>query len=500
MMHLLELPNELLTFIIQDTLPEGFESFLLTCKAVLVIGESFISRYNQLRKTYQHFKYLPPPYRWVETPGTFVSSIQLLREIIHEPIIARYIQNADFKYEQILDNCDPKLVEILCEDSDINAGLSRLLNESPYLRAAGENPAKWLDAILSGQGLRYATTFLLTLLPNVRKLATPANWKHLEAGSSPESPETPNIWRVLDVIVKRANDDVTGSASLAKLKSLNPMCIKGYDNRHEMQNVTPFLAIESIREFNGASLIAVDDGHTGYPFDPRYESFGTRLEHIELMGCLFDVKEFTKFIINMSRLRTFKFSYETKWHGCGYDCNAGAIIAALMAATGKTLEVLSLFELACDGTIFTGVTDMTGFKNLKELELDTTWLSGPPYHQFIGVDGYKIGSIGSEVPRLADLLPPSIMRLKVMSPGHDQAMASQQSLFADFASDRATRLPNLTSVRICPYYFGNAYSWSCPEALTSLQHSGDVQLLPTSTHWQSDYEDAFFKRFGLETR
>ena len=154
----------------QDTLPEGFESFLLTCKAVFTIGKGYIPRHNKLKRTWQHFGYK----HHLESYHHLVSAIELLHVIVQEPRIARYIQDADFKYEQAVDNCKPTLIEKLQTDEKTNAGRLRLLEESPYLRAAKQDPTEWLNAILGKEGRKYATAFLFTLLPNVRELATPA--------------------------------------------------------------------------------------------------------------------------------------------------------------------------------------------------------------------------------------------------------------------------------------------------------------------------------------
>ena len=275
------------------------------------------------------------------------------------------------------------------------------------------------------------------------------------------------------------------------------MASQGYKHQYEMQNATPFLAIKSVREFYGASLIAVGDGYTGYAFESRYESFGANLQHIVLVASFFDAKEFAKFIKPMSRLKTFRFSYEMKWHACGYDCDAGAIVAALTAATGQTLEILSLQTLDCSVEIFTGVnvTDMTGFKKLKELELDTAWLEWPPYIQFVRVDDYDIGPGPPQVPRLDDWLPPSNEKLQILAITSEESLYSVRSLFISFLTDQGTRLPNLTSVLLGLYE--TDVSWSCPVDIAALQHSGKMDIVTCWEDWYTEYEGAFVERFGL---
>ena len=85
-MPLLSLPNELLTLIVRDTLPESFESFMLTGKAIHVLGKSFISKHNEMKHKYGRFEY----------ELTESSSIKLLHDIIHEPLMVRYFRYVDF--------------------------------------------------------------------------------------------------------------------------------------------------------------------------------------------------------------------------------------------------------------------------------------------------------------------------------------------------------------------------------------------------------------------
>ena len=426
----------------------------------------------------------------MESPRKLVSAIQLLHEIVQEPVIARFIQGADFKHERSIGNCEPELVEMfekLRTDTESNAGLLRLLKESSYLRAAGQDPAVWLDMILNdeGEGHKYATTLLLTLLPNVGELAYPAPWNYLD----------PELWSVLHVIVKRANDSANGTASLAKLRTLKPMDHTNCDYCYPMRNVTLFLAIHSIRKFYGAGLVAISDEYSNFDIEPCYERFGINLVHIELAACFFDSQGLARFFNHMFRLKTFKFSYTTKWYGRGCNCNAGASVAALIAGTGQTLENLALYNIHHRGSISTGVTNMTGFEKLKNLELDITWLHGPPYDQFVGIDDVDIKPGEPVVPCLVDLLPSSIEKLQILAGTSVGSMNCLHRLFTDFVSDKCTRLPNLSSVKI--RLSRNMSVQSFPEVVSSACDSGDVQVVIQDKHWQREYEDGFLERFGV---
>ena len=217
-----------------------------------------------------------------------------------------------------------------------------------------------------------------------------------------------------------------------------------------MQTMAPLLAINSMREFYGGSLIAVNDNYTGKDFDPRYATLGPNLEVIELAGCCMTPRECAKFTKGMRRLKSFKLAYEVKWHGCGYEWSAGQFVAALMASVGGTLERLSLSIYTWVDDLITAVTDLRGFKKLKELELDTQVLVGPPYTSDVGFDEdlREVTGVPPKVPRLLDLLPPSLEKLDLLTDTSESSTQCLQALFTDFVAEKDTILPHLKHVTI----------------------------------------------------
>ena len=95
-MALLGLPDELLAPIVSYAIPEGFEGLCLACRRLHTICEPLIKQHNVLRSHFRNFNY----YGKVADPSfTIRTSFELIARIAEEPVVARYIQHADFKMD-----------------------------------------------------------------------------------------------------------------------------------------------------------------------------------------------------------------------------------------------------------------------------------------------------------------------------------------------------------------------------------------------------------------
>jgi len=104
-MALARLPNEVIEQIITHVIPEGFESVALTYRKLYTLCISFIKRYNTLRSQFQHFTYYPK----ISDPSfTIRSSFDLIARIAVEPVVARYIVDADFKIDSFFKRGRPE--------------------------------------------------------------------------------------------------------------------------------------------------------------------------------------------------------------------------------------------------------------------------------------------------------------------------------------------------------------------------------------------------------
>ena len=185
-MSLTSLPPELLELIIIQTLPEGFESFALSCKSIFNLCSPFITQHNLLRKDFTKFKYS-------NESGTswhdIWTAFDLLARIAAEPIIARYIRHAELKMDSAcIDKREPPDLRDDVEDIHCGGTVAKLLAESPYFPLAGLNWeeywARMREELLAPEEYNYsqhAAAFLLTLLPNVEYIKLPYRWLPMDS-------------------------------------------------------------------------------------------------------------------------------------------------------------------------------------------------------------------------------------------------------------------------------------------------------------------------------
>lgn len=96
-MALLDLAPEILDEIIGCCMPEGFESFALSCKGLYVYCKPRIPLYKRLSRLWKHLANEFPMQR---------DYFRILLEIAKEPLVARYIQHLD-----LLHRLDPTSLE-----------------------------------------------------------------------------------------------------------------------------------------------------------------------------------------------------------------------------------------------------------------------------------------------------------------------------------------------------------------------------------------------------
>jgi hypothetical protein len=90
------LPDKLLTLIVSHAIPEGFESLCLACHRLHTFCKPLTKRHNVLRSQFRNFDYYE---KVADRSFTIRTSFELIARISEEPVVARYIQHADFKMD-----------------------------------------------------------------------------------------------------------------------------------------------------------------------------------------------------------------------------------------------------------------------------------------------------------------------------------------------------------------------------------------------------------------
>ena len=94
--------------VVIHSLPEGFESLVLSCKRIYGLCTPFLEHHNTLRWHFQNFHYCKTnkPFKLNQELLTFrdtiSSAFNLIARITIEPVVAHYIQEADFGYDSRL--------------------------------------------------------------------------------------------------------------------------------------------------------------------------------------------------------------------------------------------------------------------------------------------------------------------------------------------------------------------------------------------------------------
>ncbi|KAE8313101.1 hypothetical protein BDV41DRAFT_269585 [Aspergillus transmontanensis] len=465
MPSLLGLPLELLEQIVQETIPADFEATALSCKTLFAASTPFLPQYTTRRKRFQNFTFSrkvkkPEGTRefdsgvyWdnvtQETGIQIVTTRGLLEYIARDHSVAQYIQSIDLRGTPNEGEEDEEVMNSL--EVEVPETLRNLVLTSPFIEAVGGNPNDWIG------GIQYsdidADVFLLTLLSQVRKVTLHPRWDGLASRQTRSIIGMRNtlrngrLWPVLKLMTHRANNlEEYPDAPLSKLSVVRPSRDMGYNEKSPLTLFVPLLAINSVSEVSLSSCVFKNDGYTGIAFDPMVKCYSINLRKLTLEACVAGPEELSQLLLRIPNLEIFKFSHETKYHGCGYNWNIGAFLDTVQNICAKTLKELSVTILGPWGNKGATLVDMTRFQKLTVLELDVDMLCGPPYDPSMrDLEWTESESAGSPAwPKLINMLPVSIKRfnlhLHTFSGDHLQCISH---LVEGLSDARVTKLPDL---------------------------------------------------------
>ena len=334
-MGLLDLPGELLDEIITLTLPDGLESFVLSCKTVYVRAGTQIAYHNKLKEQW----------RYASTPSNDRGkALHILYQISRDPFVVEYIDTLSLYNVNSTDGSVSGASEedFRMEDGNMER-IEKLILECQHLQRAGVDVEEWWEKILvedeqmddeeDAEGPLCAIMTLLGQLPNLKTLQLPQRWQDYQpveeaAGNDKE------LMYVFDSLIEYSNGHQNKSVPLQRLRTLLPFMPAGYDARAGLQCVEPFFSLKSLEEVFLTSCLAVnDDTYTGIPFKWRNPSIHSPIRRLELAHCCMDADGISALLAHTPRLEVFRYSHETKWHGCEHDWNPGAFIEEIGRAS-----------------------------------------------------------------------------------------------------------------------------------------------------------------------
>ncbi|KAH6868777.1 hypothetical protein BKA58DRAFT_387575 [Alternaria rosae] len=355
-MALLELADELLALIVDRVIPEGFENLCLSCRKFYTLCKPLLKHHNELRSHFRNFNYFVKdkyPSLTIRTP------FELIARIAEEPVVARYIEYADFKADLRIPV--GRRLWLMEENGYRPETVRNLFASSQYLSGT-----EWQDyfekyerGLEDNRYTQAASAFLLTLLPNVKTVVLPFRWTH--------DKETEKL---LQAIVHHARQPNTTStnASLALVTTLKTGFSFAMRQGLVLNKITPLLALPRIHTFHGpTSTSDIEAREPSSPRQPIPPPVGGTLEIAYLRGCNLDGPTMQHFLRYTPRLKTLVYSHSDKQLSRIWDiCE---LVTTIGAEAGSHLEELSITKHEFSGKIALGTATMRDFPRLHKLEI-----------------------------------------------------------------------------------------------------------------------------------
>jgi hypothetical protein len=448
-MGLLDLPLEVLDEIVSLTLPSGIEGFVLCCRAVNSRALSQLQRHNSLKRQWKYTSH---------TSARRGDTLRMLYEISRDPLAAQYIESLNLWDRRQLIAGD---FNDFRANGEAMEGIKDMVMGSECLDNAGVDADKWWERVMKedevgDESALYTAVSLLSQLPNLKTLQLPHEWHDVRPAEDTEDDDK-RIVSVLDAIVECSNSERSREQALEKLETILPFMSEGYEERVGLQCVQSFMQLKSIRKLYAVSCLAVDDDYTGIPFQWRLPLLNSPLRRVELAYCCMDADGVSALLSHTPYLNVFKYSHQTKWHGCQHDWNPGAFNEAIARHCGRTIIDLAITIDELHGDICNGVSSFHSFPNLEILEVDVRIFRGPPVEsgQERGMrarapDGENPWT-EDDIPCLGSMLPDSILEVQVNTDFQQPDEVALNLILKNAREERRTRLKRLDKLVVRQY-------------------------------------------------
>lgn len=390
--------------------------------------------------------------------------MHLLYELSRDRMLAQCIQHLNLR-DPMTEGSQSEISlmsdEFRMEEESMDK-IKNMVTSSPWLHQAGADVEDWWRLVMQEdervddeddpQGMPHTVISLLSQLPMLRSLQLPGSWNGFDDSLDMNS-ENKQLFYVLDALLGFSNDGRTAQRPLELLHTLLPFMPTGYDSRAGFQCVEPFMKLKSLRELYGISLIAVEDGYTGIPFT-WHGSQVSALRRMELAYCCIDADGLGSIVKHTPQLEVFRYSHQTKWHGCQHDWNAGAFISMLSTNCGNTIMTLAITIDELYGEIINGASSFLAFPKLSLLEVDVRIFCGPPIesNQRLGLDSYvppgETPWTVHDIPCIGSMAPASITHLIINTDYPSSEEHALRSLLKNVQQQKEERLHSLQAVTI----------------------------------------------------
>jgi hypothetical protein len=499
-MPLLSLPSELLDRILDFTLPSSIESFALSCKTVYRHAESQIRRHKALKRKWQRTVNFSPYHH--------TATVQILYEISHDPLVAHYIEHLNLRDRDRYNREDwgsGKRAHKFRDDENAMQRVKEMVTGMKLLANVVDMDQWWKKILLEdegenedeGGGLR-ATVSLISLLPNLKTLELPADWNTWSAVRlrDDENPYQDDLVLAIDAITNSQNT-LGHEQPLSKLETIYPFMAEGYEERAALQCLQPFMALPNLRTLYGVSCVAVEDNYTGMPFQ-WHGTTQSSLRRLELAYSCINAEGLAALVSHTPQLEVFRYSHQTKWHGCQHDWNPGEFVEALSRHCGQTVTELAITIDELFGDVENGVSHLRSFPKLRLLEADVRIFCGPPVESGQRLGEQAIIQEGEtawtkeDIPCIGEMLPETIEEVHINTDHPMPDETALKRLVKNVRKHKTTRLLKWKTITIRQYEGDSALSLDKHELTFDIFNRGGSEsrarhMMPL---WKRQFETA----------
>ena len=355
------LPNELIREILQLVQPEDFENLAQVSRNVYSLASPFLKQHRALIRKYHTLSNDAGP----------SAVATLLRTVIADPRIGSYVREVELDEE--LEFSDESDEEDLYTEEELETFTKAAL-DSKCLKRPSEGGVLderefWADQIKDGDE-DILLAILLPLLPNLAALSLGNKIKQLQ-------------WS--DSTVESA-----ASATKPTLCKLTRICLTTASHLygHSLTKIQKFCALPSVRVLTAPGAYGVDC-LPNISLDIK-----SNVTDLNLWESCIDSKVLYEFLSSFERLQSFTYSSTCASNGVPHD--SFLVRSSLLVHCKATLRSLTLLDPGLTEPSFMG--SLRAFEVLEEVY--TEW-------------SFLLLKNSTEVPRLNEHLPASLVRLKI---------------------------------------------------------------------------------------
>ena len=344
-----DLPNDILLMVMDIYWPLNVDAYRQMCKNTRALTASYLKKHMRLKRRYSHGKYST-----ITGSGPNGTPVGLLRDILHNPEVAPYLNSLCIVLAENGEAFHPTGTEFNMSKKSVDF-FGDAVRNCPMIT---DNDLK--ESLLKGfsEGTEEAViTLLLLMLPNLIKL-------RLGGRRAPE---------VLDQILNSIGTS-QDKAALTQLNTIELDSIRLPSPLQSNQMFTSVSSLPSMRRMSAVDIRAYGIEVFDYFQELKYVA-KSPLTHLQLANCDIWPDVLSKVVKSTETLTSF--SYCTK----GREPDSKWILAMLLSQAGNTLRELTIFS--CDNAYMGSLIE---FKALEKVSTSIQLLqvsSIPDWNQIL---------------------------------------------------------------------------------------------------------------------